>query len=229
MSSASKLVPLKPIKLYASRTCPWAARTWIILTQLNVEFEYIEIDLRNKPEWFLRDVNPGGKVPTLKYGDDYLIESAITTEFVANLFPETNLIPKDPFVSAEARLLTDRFQEFVSPVYREVVFQAKTEAADKLFDAIDKFLPYLKNAAPFFNGSDHPLLAEILIAPFVSRLYLLLESKFVANETFTKLSTDPKYKYFHEWAVALINSPGVTGTFDKPLHLEQFAAKLNKK
>ncbi|KAK9237961.1 thioredoxin-like protein [Lipomyces kononenkoae] len=219
MASLKALVPPKPITLYSSVVCPWAARTWIVLTQANVEFEYVEIDLKNKPEWFLKEVNPGGKVPTLKYGDDIIIESAITTEFVADLFPEAQLIPRDPFLRAQSRLMADRFSEFLFPIYREVYYSGNPGSDAKIFDAIDKFLPYLKDAKPFFGGSDHLTLAEILIAPFLSRIYLVLESGLVGDETLKTLASDPKYEYFNTWAQNILATPGLKGTFDKTANL----------
>ncbi|KAK7206235.1 thioredoxin-like protein [Myxozyma melibiosi] len=224
--SLAKIIPPKPIKLYCCIICPWAARTWIALTQANVEFEYIEIDLKNKPDWFLKEVNPGGKVPTLKYGDEYLIESAITTEFVADLVPEAKLLPKDPFKLAQSRLLSDRFSEFLFPVYRKSIYGGDVSALNDIFDAIDKFVPYLVNAKPFFDGSEVPTLAELLVAPFVSRIYLVLESDIGSKDVLTKLSTDPKYAYFHTWATNLIASPGVAGTFDKAVNLAHLAERI---
>ncbi|KAK9325551.1 thioredoxin-like protein [Lipomyces orientalis] len=219
MASLKTLVPPEPIKLYSCVICPWAARTWIALVQANVEFEYIEIDLKNKPEWFLKEVNPGGKVPTLKFGDEIIIESAVTTEFVADLFPEAKLIPSDPLLRAQSRLMSDRFMEFIFPVYREMLMGGNLDARTKVFDAIDKFLPYLKDAKPFFGGSDHLILAEIMIAPFISRLYLILESELVSGETFQKLTSDPKYEYFNTWVQNILASPGLKGTFDKAANL----------
>ncbi|KAK9462298.1 thioredoxin-like protein [Lipomyces oligophaga] len=220
------LIPPKPITLYCCNICPWAARTWIALTQANVEYEYVEIDLKNKPEWFLRDVNPGGKVPTLKYGEDLIIESAVTTEFIADLFPEAGLLPKDAFKLAQSRLMADRFMELIFPIYRKAVFASNLEVIPTIFGEIDKFVPYLINPSPFFGGSDHPILAEILIVPFISRLYLLLESEYSPKEVYTKLSTDPKYKIFNDWSGALMASPGVAKTFDKSLNAKFFAERI---
>jgi len=226
--SLAKIKPPKPIKFYCSIVCPWAARTWIALVQANVEFEYIEINLKDKPDWFLRDVNPGGKVPTLKYGDDILIESAITTEFVADLIPEAKLHIADPYVRAESRLMADRFVEYVFPVYRAATYEGKFEALEGLSEAIRKFLPYLKNATPFFGGSDHLSTPEILIAPFISRLYMLLESDAVSAKYFTTLTTDPQLKYFNTWAQNIISSPGVKGTFEKTSNMANLLDRVKK-
>ncbi|KAK9456988.1 thioredoxin-like protein [Dipodascopsis uninucleata] len=227
--SLSALKPPKPITLFCSDICPWAARTWIALVQANVEFEYVEIDLVNKPDWFLRDVNPGGKVPTLKYGDQFLIESAITTEFIADLFPESNLHLKDPFEKAESRLLADRFMEFIFPIYREGIYGANVASFDKLFPALEKFQPYLKGCKPFFGGSQLPTLPEILVAPFIARMYAMLESEHLDSKYISTLKADPAYSTFNAWAENLIDSPGVKGTFLKEKNVELVVNRFFKK
>jgi glutathione S-transferase len=45
-------------------SCPWAARSRVALAEANADFEEIEIDLRNKPEWYLK-VNPVAHASTL--------------------------------------------------------------------------------------------------------------------------------------------------------------------
>jgi hypothetical protein len=51
--------------------------------------------------------------------------------------------------------MADRFMEYLVPVYRELYFSGNLAAGANVFGAIDKFLPYLKDAKPFFGGSDH--------------------------------------------------------------------------
>ena len=48
---------------YTSATCPYAARTAFLLSVLEVPHEKVLIDLKDKPEDFLK-VNPLGKVPS---------------------------------------------------------------------------------------------------------------------------------------------------------------------
>ena len=49
--------PLKPIKLYSNKSCPWAQRVRIALLETGVKYEEVEIDLQNKPEWYVK-INP---------------------------------------------------------------------------------------------------------------------------------------------------------------------------
>jgi glutathione S-transferase len=49
--------PPKPIKLYSNGSCPWAHRSRIALLEAGVKYEEVEIDLRNKPDWYSK-INP---------------------------------------------------------------------------------------------------------------------------------------------------------------------------
>ncbi|KAH9029349.1 hypothetical protein EDB83DRAFT_2555106 [Lactarius deliciosus] len=66
------------------------------------------IDLVNKPEWYASRVNPASKVPALVYGSPKsdpenpspesarITESLVLLKFVADLYPDSGLLPKDP-------------------------------------------------------------------------------------------------------------------------------------
>lgn len=59
--------PPKPIKLYSNKSCPWAQRSRIALLEAGVKFEEIEIDLTNKPEWYLK-INQVFSYENVAYG-----------------------------------------------------------------------------------------------------------------------------------------------------------------
>ena len=48
--------------------CPYVQRAVIALTEKGVSFERIDIDLADKPDWFLA-ISPLGKTPVLLVGD----------------------------------------------------------------------------------------------------------------------------------------------------------------
>ena len=52
------------LKLISHKLCPYVQRAVIALTEKGVAFERIDIDLANKPDWFLK-ISPLGKVPVL--------------------------------------------------------------------------------------------------------------------------------------------------------------------
>ena len=53
-----------PLKLISHKLCPYVQRAVIALTEKGVPFERIDIDLANKPDWFLK-ISPLGKMPVL--------------------------------------------------------------------------------------------------------------------------------------------------------------------
>jgi len=61
--------------------CPYVQRAVIVLTEKGVPFERRDIDLANKPDWFL-SISPLGKTPVLLVGDQAIFESAVICEYV---------------------------------------------------------------------------------------------------------------------------------------------------
>jgi len=55
-------------RLISHKLCPYVQRAVIALTEKGVAFERIDVDLANKPDWFLR-LSPLGKTPVLQVGD----------------------------------------------------------------------------------------------------------------------------------------------------------------
>jgi glutathione S-transferase len=91
------------IQLYTSALCPFAHRVRLALAEKALQAEEIEIDLRNKPVGFL-DVSPQGKVPVLLHNGRRLWESSAINEYLEEAFPVPPLLPKDPFLRAQARI-----------------------------------------------------------------------------------------------------------------------------
>ena len=69
------------LKLISHKLCPYVQRAVIALTEKGVPFERIDIDLANKPDWFLK-ISPLGKTPVLVVGDHAIFESAVILEYL---------------------------------------------------------------------------------------------------------------------------------------------------
>ncbi|OWK07829.1 GSTO1, partial [Cervus elaphus hippelaphus] len=93
-------VPEGLIRVYSMRFCPYAQRTRLVLTAKGIRHEVININLKNKPEWFFKK-NPSGLVPVLETSLGQLIcESAITCEYLDEAYPGKKLWPSDPYEKA---------------------------------------------------------------------------------------------------------------------------------
>jgi glutathione S-transferase len=71
----------KPLVLVSHTLCPYVQRASILLMEKGVPFERRDVDLANKPDWFLK-VSPLGKTPVLLVGDDAIFESAAICEYI---------------------------------------------------------------------------------------------------------------------------------------------------
>ena len=70
-----------PLTLVSHALCPYVQRAAIVLAEKGVPFERRDIDLANKPGWFLA-LSPLGKTPVLQVGGEALFESAVICEYL---------------------------------------------------------------------------------------------------------------------------------------------------
>jgi len=130
-----------PLKLISHTLCPYVQRAVIALTEKGVSFERIDIDLANKPDWFLK-LSPLGKTPVLLVGDHPIFESAVILEYLE----ETQANPlhsPDAFRRAEHRA----WIEFGSAVLNDIagfytapdraVLNAKATQLEQKFARVD--------------------------------------------------------------------------------------------
>ncbi|RFZ86418.1 glutathione S-transferase family protein [Shinella sp. WSJ-2] len=85
----------------------WSFRPWIALESAGVPFtdKIIPFDFAAGNPKF-RDLSPTGKVPVLHHGAVRVWESLAIIEYVAELFPEKGLWPRDAEARAEARSIS---------------------------------------------------------------------------------------------------------------------------
>ncbi|KAH7925069.1 hypothetical protein BV22DRAFT_465355 [Leucogyrophana mollusca] len=111
MSGSS--VAKQQLTLYRFKASPFAHKIELALTEAKAAYKVYDLDLANKPEWFTAKDNPASKVPAITYGgpdvppedpsplSEKLAESAVVLEFVADIYPESGLLPKDPVLRAK--------------------------------------------------------------------------------------------------------------------------------
>jgi len=147
----------QPLKLISHKLCPYVQRAVIALTEKGVPFERIDIDLANKPDWFLR-VSPLGKTPVLVVGDHAIFESAVILEYLE----ETQANPLHP-PNALHRAEHRAWIEFGSAVLNgiaglytagdETAFKAKAAQLEQKFARLEARVA----ASPWFDGEKFSL------------------------------------------------------------------------
>lgn len=98
-----------------------ALRVQWALQEIGVDFEFIQVNLRkgeNKAPEFLK-LNPAGKVPVLVDDGFVLTESAAIVLYLAEKFPEKNLLPTNAKARAEVhRWIMFAVTELEEPLWR---------------------------------------------------------------------------------------------------------------
>src|SRR5260221_12527051 len=130
-----------PLKLISHKLCPYVQRAVIALTEKGVAFERIDIDLANKPDWFLA-ISPLGRTPVLQVGETAIFESAVILEYLEETQPKP-LHPADALARAEHRawieygsaVLADIAGFFAAP--GQATFKAKTSQLQRRFSRLE--------------------------------------------------------------------------------------------
>jgi glutathione S-transferase len=157
------------LKLISHKLCPYVQRAVIALNEKGVAFERIDIDLANKPDWFLK-ISPLGKVPVLvvttDIGEVALFESNVICEYIEDTQAGAKLHPRDPLERAQHRA----WMEFGSAILGDLwgletttdaaVFESKRDAIIAKFARVEAAL----RAGPFFGAKGFSLV-DAVFAP----------------------------------------------------------------
>ncbi len=209
-----------PLKLISHKLCPYVQRAVIALTEKGVPFERVDIDLANKPDWFLA-LSPFGKTPVLLVGDVPIFESAVILEYLEETQPRP-LHPADPLRRAEHRgwiefgsaVLSDIAGFYAAP--DQAAFDAKTSQLQQRFARLEVRVA----AAPWFDGENFSLV-DAVFGP-VFRYFDVFDE--IAD--FGILADKPKLA---RWRQALAARPSVRAAVsaDYPALLRAFIERRN--
>jgi len=159
------------LKLISHKLCPYVQRAVIALKEKGVPFERVDIDLANKPDWFLK-LSPLGKVPVLVVttdkGEVALFESNVICEYIEETQAGAKLHPVDALTRAEHRA----WMEFGSAILGDLwgletttdpaTFENKRQALAAKFARVEAVL----SAGPFFAGEAFSLVDAVFAPVF---------------------------------------------------------------
>jgi glutathione S-transferase len=209
------------LKLISHKLCPYVQRAVIALNEKGVPFERIDIDLANKPDWFLK-ISPLGKVPVLVVtrddGSEFaLFESNVICEYIEETQGGAKLHPESALVRAEHRA----WMEFGSAILGDLwgletatdaaVFESKRQAVAAKFARVEAAL----GAGPFFAGKSFSLV-DAVFAP-IFRYFDLFDQ-------LTELAVFTHTPKLRAWRSALAQRPSVRSAVspDYPALLHAF-------
>jgi len=144
---------MSTLTLVSHALCPYVQRAAIVLREKGVDFERVDVDLANKPDWFLR-LSPLGRTPVLSVGGEALFESAVICEYLDETRPP-RLHPDDALTRARERA----WMEFGSAVLNGIasLYSAGDETAlEKAYAALRARFEQLEARladGPWFAGA----------------------------------------------------------------------------
>ncbi|KAL7637624.1 UNVERIFIED_CONTAM: hypothetical protein RMT77_012353 [Armadillidium vulgare] len=160
------------LRLYSMFFCPYAERIRLVLNAKNVKHETVNINLQDKPDWFLK-INPLGKVPTLQLNDKIMFESMITCDYLDETYPDTPLYPSDEWAKGWDKCLIEVFNAKVTSNYYKIFKSQDSEAIKEITESVNQGLQIFedelaKRGTTFFWGN-RPGMLDYAIFPWLER------------------------------------------------------------
>uniref|UniRef100_A0A7M4F0X2 Glutathione S-transferase omega n=1 Tax=Crocodylus porosus TaxID=8502 RepID=A0A7M4F0X2_CROPO len=168
--------------------------------------EIININLKNKPDWFF-EKNPFGLVPVLETSKGQLIyESPITCDYLDEAYPGKKLLPEDPYERAYQKMLLEHFSKLTPLAYKHFMAiqngEDSTALKAEFSEKLGKFEEILANRQSVFFGGDSVSMFDYLIWPWFELLGCFMDLYIFSSHT-------PKLKC---WMDAMKQDPAVKAT-----------------
>lgn len=153
------------LTLISHPLCPYVQRAAIAMAEKGIAIERIDIDLGDKPAWFLQ-LSPLGKTPVLLVDGQPVFESAVICEYLDETVAP-RLHPQDALARARHR----GWMEFGSAVLSAIgaFYSAPDEAAladraaalQRMFAQVEAQLALRSEAGPYFAGARFTLVDAV--------------------------------------------------------------------
>ncbi|XP_055356475.1 pyrimidodiazepine synthase-like [Paramacrobiotus metropolitanus] len=168
------------LRLFSMRFCPYAERARLTLNIKKIPYEIVNINLTEKPEWYMAHHNPLGKVPTHEPGKPKpVFESLIVAEYVDEHFPnEPKLLPKDEYEKARQKVAI------------EVITQKGLKEVEESL------------TGQYFAG-DKMGFVDVMIWPWFERIAPVCEVRSV------DLKMERDYPKLHAWMQKMLKEPAI--------------------
>ncbi|XP_037075224.1 glutathione S-transferase omega-1-like [Pollicipes pollicipes] len=232
LGSGSECPPLKPgtLRVYSMRFCPYAERTRLVLAAKHIPHEVVNLDLKQKPEWYLAK-HAVGKVPALELDNHFVPESLVTCDLLEQLYPEPALYPADPWAKARDQFMVEQFNACINTMHKTLRLSEDAEAMQELAEKSRKRMrPFeeelIRRGTPFYHG-DHPGMLDFMIWPWMERLPAFQTLGLAILPEQTAPSPDSA-KHLREWMSRMQGHPAVKDCLISTETHSRFLSDLRK-
>ncbi|NJK28814.1 MAG: glutathione S-transferase family protein [Acaryochloris sp. RU_4_1] len=214
------------VKIYSAKVCPYAQRVRMVLLTKEIEFESIEIDLHNKPDWFA-EVSPYGKVPVIQHGENRIWESGIINEYLEEVFPDPPLMPQNPGLKAITRIWIDFANTKFTPAFYKLLLSQDTQQQKTWRNELHQHLLFIENEGfRKLSGTDSYWLGDAISLIDLS-FYPWFE-RWIALEHYRGLTLPAECTRLKAWLEIMRQHPAVQATAQSPeFYLQDYAQYAN--
>ncbi|KAG8373467.1 hypothetical protein BUALT_Bualt11G0027300 [Buddleja alternifolia] len=195
--------------------CPFTQRVLLTLEEKHLPYDLKLIDLKNKPEWFLK-ISPEGKVPLLKLDEKWIPDSDVITQALEEKFPEPPLATRPDRASVGSKI----FSTFIGFLKSKDPSDGTEQA---LLSELGAFNNYLEDNGPFING-EAVSAADLSLGPKLYHLEIALAhyKKWSIPPSLTYLNSYIKVCHNVHWKF-LYEAFFMSSTFKSLFHLTMIA------
>ena len=196
---------MSSLVLVSHKLCPYVQRAAIMLEEKGIAYERRDVDLTNKPDWFLA-ISPLGKTPVLLVDDQPVFESSVICEYLDETYGPA-MHPSAPLQRARHRSWIEFGSALLSLIgafYSAPTSELLTSKATELRTRFSQLESVLGNGH-FFDGDEFSIV-DATFAP-VFRYFDTIES--IIDFDFFALS--PKVS---AWRATLRQRPSVRNVVD---------------
>jgi glutathione S-transferase len=155
---------------------PFSSYTWKALIAFygnDIDFEFRMVDADHMDNVaFIQAAGPLGKFPVLQDGDHVIFEATSIIEYIAQLYPESSLIPADPGAALDVRMLDRVFDNYVMNIMQVSVNEYLRDAANpderrlqEVRDRLARTYAWLEGWLETYPLPDYVTLIECAAAP----------------------------------------------------------------
>jgi glutathione S-transferase len=151
----------KIIKLISHPICPYVQRVAILLNEKGLSFERLEINLNNKPSWFL-EISPLGKTPVLLVNDQAIFDSLVICEYLDEAYAPP-LHPSELLRKAQHRSWIEfgnGILATISVLYNTKDLTELNQSANTLSQKFKQLEEQL-GTGPYFEGEEFSLIDAV--------------------------------------------------------------------
>jgi len=216
-------------KAYSS----WSLRAWLAMKRTGAPFEEVVIPLRQSDtRTEILKYSPSAKLPALRHGDVAVWESMAIIEYLAEVFPDAGLWPKDTAARAHARAAAHEMHGGFLTLRRALPMNMRHDFPGLEFDdavgaeinrvqaiwrEIQRRFADATGDGPFLMGDFSAL--DAMYAPVASRFATYgVELESQAQEYVDAVLADPDMQ---EWRAAANKEPWIIPEFEPDEETEE--------